>query len=87
MSVASTYSGALQTVRPQTTHGKQLDDKEQFPGLPCQQRQLNVSCSASAPSTSGSDRQATNDGFKVANINKIVRKMSTMKITGKATGC
>ena len=85
--VASTYSGALQTVPPQTTHGKQLNDKEQFPELPCQQQQLNVSCSASAPSTSGSDRQATNDGFKVANINRMARKMSTMRITGKATGC
>ena len=85
--VASTYSGALQSIHPPTTHGKQLDDKEQFPELPCQQRQLNVSCSASAPSTSGSDRQATNDGFKVANINRMVRKMSTMRITGKATRC
>ena len=85
--VASTYSGALQSIHPPTTLGKQLDDKEQFPELPCQQWQLNVSCSASAPSTSGSDRQATNDGFKVANINRVVRKMSTMRITGKATGC
>ena len=30
---------------------------------------------------------ATNDGFKVANINRMVRNMSTVRITGKATGC
>ena len=29
--VASTYSGVLQSVHPPSTHGKQLDDKEQFP--------------------------------------------------------
>ena len=52
-------------------------------------QQLNVSCSSSISSTSGSDRQATNDGFKVANINRIARKMSTMRITGKPSdmGC
>ena len=65
----------------------QLDDKGQSPGLPCQQQQLDEPCSASISSTSGSDRQATNDGFKVANVNRMAKKMSTMRITGKATGC
>ena len=84
--VASTYSGALQTaVPPPTTHSMQLDDKGQFSGLPCQQQQLNVPCSASIPSTSG--RQAMSDDSKVANINRMARKMSTMRITGKATRC
>ena len=74
-----------------------IGDTDQFPQLPVQQmaalaQQLQVPSGASANisnnvTTHGSGSQPTTDGFKMANINKMARKMSTMRITGRATGC
>ena len=93
----NTYSNALMTRPPPPSHGMHIGDTDQFPQLPVQQmaalaQQLQVPSGASANisnnvTTNGSGSQPTTDGFKMANINKMARKMSTMRITGRATGC
>ena len=93
----STYSNALMTRPPQPSHGMQIGDTDQFPQLPVQQmaalvQQMQVASCASANisnnvTTNGSGCQPTTNGLKMANINRMAREMSTMKITGRATGC
>ena len=37
--------------------------------------------------TSNGAQKPSNDGFSLVNMNKMAHKMSSMRITGKATGC
>ena len=83
---------------PPPSHGMQLD--VEYPGLPAlphmtagvQQLKMphTVPANANKHMTSGdgiTQQQRPNDGFVMSNVNRMARKMSTMKITGKATGC
>ena len=91
------YSNALMSTPP--SHGMQVDDVGQFPGLPAQQeqmaalvRQLHMpivvptGTANHVTSSSGSVQGPPRDGFALANSHRMGRKMASMRITGKATG-
>ena len=79
----------------------QVDDVGQFPGLPAKQEQMgalprqlhnmpmipSTGTANHVTSNSGSVQGPPKDGFALANSYRMVRKMSSMRITGKATGC
>ena len=93
----SAYSTALMSTPPPPSHGMHLDDKGHFPVLSPQQRQITalaqqlrmpiaVPSGTTNQMTSNGAQKPSNDGFSLVNMNKMAHKMSSMRITGKATG-
>ena len=93
----SAYSTALMSTPQPPSHGMHLDNKGHFPILSPQQRQITalaqeLNMPIAVPSgttnhmTSNGVQKPSNDGFSLVNMNKMAHKMSSMRITGKATG-
>ena len=97
VSTTSAYSTALMSTPPPPSHGMHLDDKGNFPVLSPQQRQITalaqqlhmpiaVPSGTTTQMTSNGAQKPSNDRFSLVNMNKMAHKMSSMRITGKATG-
>ena len=82
---------------PPPSHGMNLNDERRFPVLSLQQRQITALAQQlhmpiAVPSgttnhmTSNGAQKPSNDGFSLLNMNRMAHKMSSMRITGKATG-
>ena len=93
----SAYSTALMSTPPPLSHGMNLDDKGHFPVLSPQQRQITTLAQQlhmliAVPSgttnhmTSDGSQKHSNDWYSLLNMNRMARKMSLLRITGKATG-